>query len=161
MEEYADEPMGMGTALVRTAFLVDTVYSDAVRQFDLTVQQAQLLCVLIPKPFGMFELAKTLGLAKSSISGLVDRCEKRGLVRRESDPGDGRAFRVALTDKGAQLAEEFHDETTKRVADLPLGLSVEERELLVGLLTRVVADNHVPVVFTDSGCPSAKGCTES
>lgn len=156
-----DEPMSMGTALVRTAFLVDTVYADAVRQFDLTVQQAQLLCVIIARPFGMFELAKTLGLAKSSISGLVDRCEKRGLVRREADPGDGRAFRVALTEKGAQLAEEFHDETTKRVADLPLGLSAAEQQVLVGLLTRVVADNHVPVVFTDSGCPSSKDCSEN
>jgi DNA-binding MarR family transcriptional regulator len=152
MEDYAGEPMGMGTALVRTAFLVDAVYADSVREFDLTVTQAQLLCVLIAKPYGMFELAKTLGLAKSSISGLVDRSEKRGLVRREADPGDGRAFRVALTAKGAQLAEQFHDETTKRVAELPLGLSAAEQEVLVGLLTRVVADNHVPVVFTDSAC---------
>jgi DNA-binding MarR family transcriptional regulator len=155
MEEHAGEPMGMGTALVRTAFLVDAVYADSVREFDLTVPQAQLLCVLIARPYGMFELAKTLGLAKSSISGLVDRSEKRGLVRREADPGDGRAFRVALTDKGAQLAEQFHEETTKRVAELPLGLSAAEQEVLVGLLTRVIADNHVPVVFTDSGCPSA------
>jgi DNA-binding MarR family transcriptional regulator len=156
MEEYAGEPMGMGTALVRTAFLVDAVYADSVREFDLTVPQAQLLCVLIARPYGMFELAKTLGLAKSSVSGLVDRSEKRGLVRREADPGDGRAFRVALTGKGAQLAEQFHEETTKRVAELPLGLSAAEQDVLVGLLTRVVADNHVPVVFTDSGCPSAK-----
>jgi DNA-binding MarR family transcriptional regulator len=156
MEEYAGEPMGMGTALVRTAFLVDAVYADSVREFDLTVPQAQLLCVLIARPYGMFELAKTLGLAKSSISGLVDRSEKRDLVRREADPGDGRAFRVALTDKGAQLAEQFHEETTKRVAELPLGLSAAEQDVLVGLLTRVIADNHVPVVFTDSGCPSAK-----
>jgi DNA-binding MarR family transcriptional regulator len=156
MEEYAGEPMGMGTALVRTAFLVDAVYADSVREFDLTVPQAQLLCVLIARPYGMFELAKTLGLAKSSISGLVDRSERRDLVRREADPGDGRAFRVALTDKGAQLAEQFHEETTKRVAELPLGLSAAEQDVLVGLLTRVIADNHVPVVFTDSGCPSAK-----
>lgn len=160
MEEHADEPMSMGTALVRTAFLVDAVYADSVREFDLTMQQAQLLCVLIPRPYGMFELAKTLNLAKSSISGLVDRSEKRGLVRREADPGDGRAFRVVLTEKGAQLAEQFHDETTKRVAELPLGLGPAERDVLVGLLTRIVADNHVPVVFSESGCPSSKTCTE-
>jgi DNA-binding MarR family transcriptional regulator len=110
----------------------------------------------------MFELAKTLNLAKSSISGLVDRSEKNGLVRREADPADGRAFRVALTEKGAQLAEQFHDETVKRVAELPLGLSAAEQEVLAGLLSRVVVDNHVPVVFTDSGCPSAnRTCAES
>lgn len=161
MEEYGGEPVSMGTALVRTAFLVDAVYADAVREFDLTVPQAQLLCVIIARPHGMFELAKVLGLAKSSVSGLVDRCEKRGLVRREADPGDGRAFRVALTPKGAQLAEQFHDETVKRVEELPAGLSAAERELLLGLLARVVTDNHVPVVLTESGCSSGRGCTEN
>ncbi|MEV3938077.1 MarR family transcriptional regulator [Glycomyces sp. NPDC049804] len=154
--------MSMGTALVRTAFLVDAVYADSVREFDLTMAQAQLLCVLIARPFGMLELAKTLNLAKSSVSGLVDRSERNGLVRREADPADGRAFRVALTEKGAQLAEQFHDETVKRVAELPLGLSATEQEVLAGLLSRVVVDNRVPVVFTDSGCPSAnQTCTES
>jgi DNA-binding MarR family transcriptional regulator len=161
MEGYAGEPMGMGTALVRTAFLVDAVYTESVRLFDLTVPQAQVLCVLIPRPYGMYELAKTLGLAKSSITGLVDRCEKRDLVRREPDPVDGRASRVALTAKGRQLAEEFHDETTRRVAELPLGLSGAERDTLVALLTRVVVDNQVPVVFTDGECPSAKDCDAS
>ncbi|WP_030154881.1 MarR family winged helix-turn-helix transcriptional regulator [Glycomyces sp. NRRL B-16210] len=155
MEEYAGEPMSMGAALVRTAFLVDAVYADSVRDFDLTVPQAQVLCVLISRPHGMFELAKTLGLAKSSISGLIDRCVKRGLVRREADPGDGRAFLVALTDKGGRLAEEFHAVTTRRVAELPLALAEEEREVLNGLLTRVVEANKVPVVFTDEACPNA------
>jgi DNA-binding MarR family transcriptional regulator len=158
MEEYAGEPMGMGTVLVRTAFLVDAVYADSVRHFDLTVPQAQLLCVLMARPYGMFELAKVLGLAKSSVSGLVDRSAKRDLVRREADPGDGRAFRVALTAKGAQLAEEFHEETTRRVAELPLGLSDGEREVLIGLLTRLVTDNRVPAVFADAECSSAEGC---
>lgn len=159
MEEYAGEPMGMGTVLVRTAFMVDAVYADSVRGFDLTVPQAQLLCVLMARPYGMFELAKTLGLAKSSISGLVDRSVKRDLVRREADPEDGRAFRVALTAKGARLAEEFHDETTRRVAELPLGLSDAERDALIGLLTKVITDHRVPVVFTDGECPSAAGCS--
>ncbi|WP_227996047.1 MarR family winged helix-turn-helix transcriptional regulator [Glycomyces albidus] len=158
MEEYAGEPMGMGTALVRTAFLVDAVYADSVRHFDLTVQQAQLICILMARPYGMFELAKTLGLAKSSITGLVDRCEKRDLVRREPDPGDGRASRVALTAKGAQLADEFHDETTRRIAELPLALSESERATLVALLSKVVTDNRVPVVFTDGQCPSSQDC---
>jgi DNA-binding MarR family transcriptional regulator len=157
MEDHAAEPMGMGTALVRTAFLVDAVYADAVREFDLTVQQAQLLCILMARPYGMFELAKTLGLAKSSVSGLVDRCEKRDLVRREADPGDGRAFRVALTAKGAQLGQEFHDTTTARIGEIALGLSETERETLVGLLTKVLTENRVPVVFTDDACPTASG----
>jgi len=158
MEEHAGEPMGMGTALVRTAFLIDAVYADSARQFDVTVPQAQLLCILMPRPYGMFELAKALGLAKSSISGLVDRSAKRDLVRREADPSDGRAFRVALTAKGAQLGQECHEEITRRVDELSLGLAEAERQTLTSLLTKVIADNRVPVVFADGDCPSAGSC---
>lgn len=156
MEEYAGEAMSMGTALVRTARLVDAVYAEAAREFDLTSSQAPLLCLLLTRPHGMFELAKTFGLAKSSISGLVDRCEKRDLVTRGPDPADGRASLVSLTAKGAQLAEEIHEVIDRRVAELSLHLAPHERETLLALLTRVVTDNRAPAVFSDSECPSAQ-----
>ncbi|TGB03053.1 MarR family transcriptional regulator [Streptomyces sp. MZ04] len=41
----------------------------------------------------MSELGTMLGLAKSSLTGLVDRTAQHGLVRREPDPRDGRAVR--------------------------------------------------------------------
>src|SRR4051812_40292564 len=92
------------TALVRTAFLVDAVYAESAREHGLTPQQGQLLCVLMTQPYGMGELGSLLGLAKSSLSGLVDRTERNGLVGREPDPRDSRAVRVALTVRGSRLA---------------------------------------------------------
>lgn len=56
-----------------------------------------MLCVLMARPYGMSELGAVLRLAKSSLTGLVDRTERNGLVRREVDPRDTRAVRVALT----------------------------------------------------------------
>ncbi|MFD0532862.1 MarR family winged helix-turn-helix transcriptional regulator [Actinomadura luteofluorescens] len=50
----------------------------------------------------MGELGAMLGLAKSSLTGLVDRTERNGLVRREPDPRDLRAVRVALTAEGSR-----------------------------------------------------------
>ncbi|MFF3336813.1 MarR family winged helix-turn-helix transcriptional regulator [Streptomyces sp. NPDC002888] len=139
--------MSLVTALVRSAFLVNAVYADSSRAYGLTPQQGKLLCVLMPQPLGMTELGELLGLAKSSLTGLVDRMMQRGLVRREPDPRDGRAVRVGLTDEGAVLAREFYDETCRRVEDLPAGLSGPEREQLAALLARVVLDNKVPEVF--------------
>lgn len=136
-------------ALVRSAFLVNAVYAESGREFGLTPQQGQLLCVLMAQPFGMGELGTMLGLAKSSITGLVDRTERNGLVRRESDPKDTRAVRVALTAQGRKLAEEFYAETCRRVEKLPTGLTAAERDVLAGLLGRVVLDNEVPVVFME------------
>lgn len=143
--------MGVVAALVRAAFLVDGVYAEASRSYGLTPQQGQLLCVLLPQPYGMGELGETLGLAKSSLTGLVDRTVRRGLVRREADPRDGRAVRVALTEEGAALAEEFYAETCRRIQALPSGLSGAERDRLAALLSRVVVDNEVPEVFVETG----------
>ncbi|MER5830875.1 MarR family transcriptional regulator [Streptomyces sp. NPDC002130] len=98
----------------------------------------------------MSELGEMLGLAKSSLTGLVDRTVRRGLVRREADPRDGRAVRVALTDEGAALAGKFHAETCRRVEALPSGLSGAERDRLAVLLSRVVVDNEVPELFAQA-----------
>jgi DNA-binding MarR family transcriptional regulator len=149
MGKQADGQLGIVAALVRSAFLVDAVYSESGRQHGLTPQQGQLLCVLMARPYGMSELGATLGLAKSSLTGLVDRTERHGLVRREPDPQDTRAVRVALTPRGSKLADEFYAETSRRIDKLPARLSATERRTLADLLGRVVLDNRVPVVFLE------------
>ncbi|MEU9668450.1 MarR family transcriptional regulator [Streptomyces bobili] len=141
--------MGVVTALVRSTFLVNAVYAEASRAYGITPQQGQLLCVLMPQPYGMSELGDMLGLAKSSLTGLVDRTVQRGLVRREGDPRDRRAVRVGLTEEGERLAHEFYEETCRRVETLPAGLTANERDRLAALLARVVLDNKVPEVFTE------------
>jgi DNA-binding MarR family transcriptional regulator len=152
-----DAPTGIAAALVRSAFLVDAVYAESAREHGLTQQQGQLLCVLMGRPYGMTELGATLGLAKSSLTGLVDRTERNGLVRRDPDPGDTRAVRVSLTSRGSRLAEKFYAETCRRIEKLPAGLSAAERDTLVTLLGRVVLDNKVPVVFLEPDDGNAEG----
>ncbi|MGA4839968.1 MarR family winged helix-turn-helix transcriptional regulator [Streptomyces sp. G45] len=149
--------MGVATALVRGAFLVNAVYAESSREYGITAQQGQLLCVLMAQPYGMSELGAALGLAKSSLTGLVDRTARRGLVRREPDPADGRAIRVALTEEGADLVEEFYATTCRRMEELPAGFSEAERAQLAGLLGRLVRDNEVPVVFADEGAAAPAG----
>jgi DNA-binding MarR family transcriptional regulator len=153
------EHMGVVTALVRSSFLVNAVYAESGREHGLSPQQGQLLCVLMPQPYGMSELGGVLGLAKSSLTGLVDRTARRGLVRREPDPQDARAVRVALSAEGRELAEEFYAETCRRIEALPAGLSDTDRGRLADLLGQVVLDNKVPVVFMelDEGAPAAHG----
>lgn len=145
----AENQIGIVSGLVRTSFLVNAVYAESGREHGLTSQQGQLLCVLMVQPYGMGELGAMLGLAKSSLSGLVDRSERNGLVRREPDRQDTRAMRVALTSSGGKLAKKFYDETCRRVDQLSAGLSAAECDVLAGLLGRLVTDNEVPVVFTD------------
>ncbi|WP_433337739.1 MarR family winged helix-turn-helix transcriptional regulator [Spirillospora sp. CA-294931] len=149
MGKHEEEQIGVATGLVRTAFLVDAVYAESAREHGLTPQQGQLLCVLMARPYGMSELGALLRLAKSSLTGLVDRTERNGLVRRESDPRDTRAVRVALTPEGRRLADEFYLETCRHMDLLPGDFSAAERETLAALLGRIVLSNQVPVVFLE------------
>lgn len=144
-----DDRFGIAPAFVRTAFLVNAVYAESAREYGLTAQQGHLLCVLMAQPYGMGELGSILGLAKSSLTGLVDRTERNGLVRREADPEDTRAVRVALTEHGGQVTQEFYAETCRRVDALADGLEPDQRGALAGLLGRVVTDNQVPVIFLE------------
>lgn len=157
MGKAVGEQMGIAAALVRSSFLVSAVYAEASREYGLTPQQGQLLCVLMAQPYGMSELGNVLGLAKSSLTGLVDRTAQRGLVRREPDPQDKRAVRVALTAQGSTLAEAFYAETCRRVEALTTGLADADRANLTHLLAQVVLDNKVPVVFLewDQSIPTA------
>jgi DNA-binding MarR family transcriptional regulator len=149
MGKAAGEQAGVVTGLVRSAFLVNAVYTEAARGYGLTMQQGQLLCVLMAQPLGMSELGEMLGQAKSSITGLADRTAQRGLVRREPDPRDGRAVRVALTEGGRELAEAFYADTCRRIEVLASGLGDGDRAELGELLGQVVLDNKVPMVFLD------------
>ncbi|MEV4755173.1 MarR family transcriptional regulator [Micromonospora sp. NPDC049559] len=157
MGKATDGEMGVVAALVRSAFLVNAVYAQASREYGLTVQQGQLLCVLMSQPYGMTELGAVLGLEKSSLTGLVDRAVRRGLVRREPDPRDGRAVRVVLTEQGSAVVARFYDETCRRVDALTAGLGDADRDTLAALLGEVVLANRAPTVFLDLGDAAPAG----
>ncbi len=54
----------------------------------------------------MQQLAHHLHLDKSSVTGLIDRAERRGLVRRFATTEDGRAVRVSWTPLGRKIMAE-------------------------------------------------------
>jgi len=74
-------------------------------RWDLSPSQFNVLNLLYDQPGGctQVELSRRLIMHRSNITGLVDRLEERGLVRRQDNPADRRAFNVVLTPAGAKL----------------------------------------------------------
>ncbi|WP_343699340.1 MarR family winged helix-turn-helix transcriptional regulator [Caulobacter sp.] len=67
----------------------------------LTAAQSGVLFYLGDKDGVLIgEAADALDLAPSAMTGLIDRMTRAELVERQSDPRDGRAMRLHLTDKG-------------------------------------------------------------
>ncbi len=103
----SDEPAAadeLVDALVQTSFLVMGVLTKVAAEHDLSLTQLRVLGVLRDRRPRMAQLAAHLGLDKSSVSGLIERAERRGLVERAPSPGDARATEVVITEAGLALA---------------------------------------------------------
>jgi DNA-binding MarR family transcriptional regulator len=79
------------------------------RESNLQMVEYQVLAALSSSPGRTVRMSSLAGITNTSLSRLshlFDRLEKRGLVRREADPSDGRFTNGILTDVGfATLAE--------------------------------------------------------
>jgi DNA-binding MarR family transcriptional regulator len=75
------------------------------------------------------EIGRTARLSKPSMTALVRQCEEAGLVRRERDPDDGRAFRVVLTERGLRFKAVADD--VLRELDALVASRLDEPDALV------------------------------
>jgi DNA-binding MarR family transcriptional regulator len=106
---------------------------------ELSLIQVRLLGILRDREPGMLELARHLELEKSSLSGLIDRAEARGLVERLASREDRRATTVRMTARGKQLSRAVEAEVETDVSALLGELPDKDRERLQAIVTRVVA----------------------
>ena len=133
-----DHPQNLVDALVQLSFLIQRILATAGAEHDLSVIQIRLLGILRDRQAGMLELGSHLGLDKSSMTGLVSRAEKRGLVQRSPSPHDGRAVLVSLTSLGRQLTEQCTTEVGDRIAELASRLTESQRAQLTTLAAALV-----------------------
>lgn len=86
------------------------------------------------------ELAGALGVEPPTVTNMLSRMEKAGLLERCRDPEDARCTRVYLTEKGRELREPVERRWAAVERRALAGISAEEEELLRELLTRVQAN---------------------
>jgi MarR family transcriptional regulator, lower aerobic nicotinate degradation pathway regulator len=125
-------------SLVLASFTVIALLSRVAAEHDLSLTQLRVLAILRDREPTMAELAGYLGLERSSVSGLIDRAVKRGLVRRDASEDDGRAVRVNLTPDGQRLASAGAQEMGKLLEPMTGQLSQAERNRLSLLLGKLV-----------------------
>jgi DNA-binding MarR family transcriptional regulator len=126
-------------ALAQSSFLVMEALTRIGAGHDLSLTQMRVLGILRDRRPRMAQLATYLGLEKSTLSGLVDRAERRGLLSRDRSPVDGRAVEVYLTPTGLALAEVVHEEVRRALAPATSRLDSAQRRRLNDLLERMVA----------------------
>lgn len=107
-------------------------------EFGLT--RAQLAVVKILEPEGQLslgELGRSLHSRASTVTGIVDRMEREGLVERRRSPEDRRVVHIVLTPQGKRLARRIPIEPIQIFRQILGELSAKEAAELERLLTRV------------------------
>lgn len=124
--------------LAQLSFVVLGMLEAQAGRQDISMVQTRLLGVLRDRTPTMNELAALLDLDKSSVSGLVVRAERRGLVERVPSTTDRRVVRVTLTDAGRTLVSHVAARFEAEVSRLLDVLPAAERATLSGLISQVL-----------------------
>ena len=124
--------------LVQVSFAVTAVLSRVAAEQDLSLTQLRVLGILRDREPTIAQLATYLGLERSTVSGLIERAAQRGLVRKTTDPADGRSVRVSLTTEARCLATRVVAEIDGLMLPLTDRLSTSEQHRLTALLDKVL-----------------------
>ena len=101
--------------------------------------QGRILYVLWQKDgISIKTLSEQCGLAITSLTSMLERMEKQGLLRRESDEKDKRKTLLFLTDRAYALREDYEDVSARMGTVFYEGFSEEEIRLFESLLHRVL-----------------------
>lgn len=139
----------LGPTLGWAAQMSKAAMDARVSRYDVTPAQTHVLLYLqrhggqVPQR----ELADYLRVKPSTVGGVLDRMEEKGLVRRSVNGADGRRRILTLTEKGAEQQALFQQSFLDVEEAIARGFSREEREVLLSLLNRVIQnlkeDSHI------------------
>ena len=115
--------------------------SAKLEPLDITpVQYGVLYCLWETDKTKPKEIANELQLENSTISGILERMEKKGLICRHISKEDRRYIEIELTDKGAALRDETLaavEEVNRKVLSIT---NPQEQETLKDMLRRLAAE---------------------
>ena len=118
-------PLAMFTRLQRVGLHLERLQAEAMAEIDMSFADYTLLATLhrepAPHALPVSRLAELVLRPMGSITQVVDRLTKAGVVRREYDPADRRRVLIELTPAGVDLAvrgDEAYRVCRERVLDL-------------------------------------------
>ena len=128
-----------GAMLHKAATAARGLGEERLSAHGLDMRQFALLTVLAASgPMSQGELGEQMSIDRTTMVALVDEVEQAGLVRRERNRDDRRAYAVTLTPEGRRLQKRA-EQTLDGVADEFFGrLTRQEREQLQGFLRRLL-----------------------
>jgi DNA-binding MarR family transcriptional regulator len=149
------EPVAVITRLARIRRHLDRELESVFERFGLGPSTFEALVTLrrIAGDAGVSQkrLADEVGVTPGTISVRIDHLVAEGLAERRPDPESKRSSLVALTDQGRDLFDRVAPVHLENERRLLAALSEEDRELLVGLLRKLLVEFEGSAPIDDNG----------
>lgn len=105
----------------------------------ITVQQIHTIEVIGDhQQIRMKDLADKLGIVMGTLTVMVHRLQRLGLVNRSKDESDKRSFIVTLTEKGNQIFKEHEEKHELLIEEITSSLSDQEEEEFNRILEKML-----------------------
>jgi MarR family transcriptional regulator, organic hydroperoxide resistance regulator len=134
-------PYSVGYRIKLLGQLGSRRFQERLEPFGLTPFHWVVLCCLWEEDgLATCSIGEKLQQVGGTLTGVLDRMEERGLIRRERDPRDRRIWRIWLTDAGRELEDILPPIALELKEQAMQGFSVEERQLFSQLIDQAIAN---------------------
>lgn len=134
-------PYSLGYRIKLLSQILSRKFQEQLEPFGLTVFHWVVLCCLWEEDgLATSTIGERLQQVGGTLTGVLDRMEERGLIRRERDTRDRRIWRIWLTQEGKQLAEVLPPIATEIREQAMAGMAGSERELFSTLIDQAIAN---------------------
>ena len=134
-------PHGLGYRIKLLSQLLGRKFQERLEPLGLTPFHWVVLCCLWEEDgLATSSISEKLQQVGGTLTGVLDRMEERGLIRRERDSQDRRIWRIWLTEAGEQLREVLPPIAVEILDSALTGLSQSERQHFSDLLDRMIAN---------------------
>ena len=124
-------------AILATAKVIRRVSLRVFADEGITDPQFQVLMLLVDKgPMLMRKLSDELLVTPANVTGIVDRLEEKGLVRRTSGKGDRRASIILTTEEGKAMFDRVAVKKANMLREALRGFTRDELATLHNLLEK-------------------------
>lgn len=138
MGERFSSSVPVGYLVHEVARLFRRRFEEEARDYGITQPQWRALGEIArTEGVSQVNLAHAIDIDPMTLSGILDRLEKRGLVDRYPDPNDSRAKLARITPAGRELMERAREVGLAIYGKALSGISDSEQKLLVGVLERI------------------------
>jgi len=134
-----DPKRSIGGLLGRVKMAMSAAVDAELAPLDITAAQyVILMSIALGEADSASGLCKGMSYDPGAMTRMIDRLERRGLVRRVAHPNDRRAFNLELTDEGEAVYPKLRESVMKVLNGFLRGFTHQEARQLENFLQRML-----------------------